>query len=83
MLLIHPGIVRWEDLPTIHLLAREASRLGINVSAVTLDPIAGSICTAVGLETTIVNPEPGQHLTLTGQDGTPTLATVELIAKVR
>ena len=83
VLLIHPGIVQWEDLPTLHLLAREAARQGIDIGAVTLDPIAGSICTAVGLETTIVGADPGRQLTPTGQDGTPTLATGELIAKVR
>ncbi len=83
VLLIHPGVVRWEDLPTIHQLARAASQQGIDISAVTLDPIAGSICTAVGLQTTIVNSEHGQHPTRIGQDAAPTLATGDLIAKVR
>jgi predicted PurR-regulated permease PerM len=83
VLLVQPGVVQWDDLPAIHRLAKEASRLGITLSAVALDPVAGSLCTAVGMETTIVAAEPGRQLTLTGQDGTPTLATVELIAKLR
>jgi len=83
VLLVHPGVVQWDDLPAIHRLSKEATRLGITLSAVALDPIAGSICTAVGLETTIVGAEAGRQLTLTGEGGTPTLATVELIAKVR
>jgi hypothetical protein len=83
VLLVHPGVVQWDDLPAIHRLAQEASRQGIALSAVALDPIAGSLCTAVGMETTIVGAEAGRQLTLTGQDGTPTLATVELIAKLR
>lgn len=83
VLLVHPGVVQWDDLPAIHRLTKEATRLGIALSAVALDPIAGSICTAVGMETTIVGAEAGRQLTLTGEGGTPTLATVELIAKVR
>ena len=71
------------DLPAVHRLAKEAAHLGIALSAVALDPVAGSLCTAVGMETTIVGTEAGRQLTLTGEDGTPTLATVELIAKVR
>lgn len=83
VLLIHPGIAQWDDLPTFHRLAQEGSRQGIALSAVALDPIAGSLCAAVGIETTIVGAEAGRQITLTGEGGTPTLATVELIAKVR
>ena len=83
VLLVHPGVVKWEDLPAFHRLAREAARQGTELSAVALDPIAGSLCTAVGMATTIIGNQEGDRLALTGQDGTPTVATVERVAKLR
>jgi predicted PurR-regulated permease PerM len=54
VLLIQPGVLRWEDVPTVHWLATTALRDGVDLSVVTTDPIAGSLATAVGLTTTIV-----------------------------
>jgi hypothetical protein len=54
VLLTRPGALRWEDLPTVQALAAIATRHGVNLSAVTTDPIAGSLFTAVGLETSVV-----------------------------
>lgn len=74
VLLIQPGVVRWDDLPTVQRLAQEATRQGIALSAVALDPVAGSLCTAVGLATTIVGGDPGHA---------PDRATTERIATLR
>ncbi|MGN6674032.1 MAG: AI-2E family transporter [Thermomicrobiales bacterium] len=54
VLLIQPGVLRWDDVPTVHWLATTAARDGVDLSVVTTDPIAGSLATAVGLTTTIV-----------------------------
>lgn len=54
VLLPRPGLLVWEDLPVVQRLALEAARHGVDLSVVTYDPVAGSLATAVGLDTTIV-----------------------------
>lgn len=51
VLLVEPGILRWEDLPVIKQLADAAAEYSVALSAVTPDGIAGSLFAAVGLET--------------------------------
>lgn len=80
VLLAHPGALTWDQLPALQRLKQEASHQGTTLSAVTLDPIAGSLCTAVGLATTIVGTEEGRQLALATPGGTP---SAELIAKLR
>ena len=54
VLLPQPGLLAWDDLPTIHQFAVAATRHGVDLSVVTADPVAGSLATAVGLDTTVV-----------------------------
>ena len=54
ILLTRPGALRWDDLPLIQSLAGLAGRHGVNLSAITSDPVAGSLFTAVGVETSVV-----------------------------
>ncbi len=49
-----PGVLAWEDVPLVHRLAIESARHGVELSVVTADPVAGSLATAVGIETTVV-----------------------------
>ena len=49
-----PGVLAWEDVPLFHRLAVESARHGVELSVVTADPVAGSLATAVGLETTVI-----------------------------
>lgn len=54
VLLTRPGTLRWEDLPLVQSLANRAMRHGVDLNAVTTDPIAGSLFTAVGIETNVI-----------------------------
>ncbi len=54
VLLTRPGALHWEDLPLVQGLAGLADRHGVNLSAITSDPVAGSLFTAVGVETSVV-----------------------------
>lgn len=60
VLLTRPGTLRWEDLPMVQGLANLAMRHGVDLSAVTTDPIAGSLFTAVGIETSVIG-APGER----------------------
>lgn len=61
VLLSHPGALRWEDLPTVQVVANLATRFSVNLSVVTPDTIAGSLFTAVGVETAVVNATEAQR----------------------
>lgn len=54
VLLPHPGLLDWEDLTLMHRLVVDGAHHGVDLSVVTYDPLAGSLATAVGLDTTIV-----------------------------
>lgn len=54
VLLTQPGTLRWDDLPLVQALATLAARHGVDLSAVTTDRIAGSLFTAVGIETDVI-----------------------------
>jgi predicted PurR-regulated permease PerM len=54
VLLPRPGLLGWEDLPLVQRLALEGARHGVGLSVVTADPVAGSLATAVGLDTTVI-----------------------------
>jgi predicted PurR-regulated permease PerM len=54
VLMIEPGVLHWEDLPDVQRLADAAANHSVALSAVTPDGIAGTLFTAVGLETTTV-----------------------------
>ncbi len=55
VLLPRAGALRWEDLPTVQALAELRTRHGVNLSVVTPDVVAGSLFTAVGIETTVIH----------------------------
>jgi predicted PurR-regulated permease PerM len=59
VLLPRPGALRWEDLPTVQVIANLADRFSVNLTIVTPDTIAGSLFTAVGLETAVISAERG------------------------
>lgn len=75
VLLAQPGVLRWEDVPTAHRLAVEAARNGVTLGVVTTDPIAGSLTTAVGIDTTVV--PAAEH------GARDTASTLEAAAKLR
>lgn len=54
VLMIEPGVLTWDDLPQIRRLAEAAADHSVALSAVTPDAIAGTLFTAVGLETTTI-----------------------------
>ena len=68
VLLTRPGTLRWEDLPMVQGLANLAMRHGVDLSAVTTDPIAGSLFTAVGIETNVIG-APGERAEETSRGG--------------
>lgn len=55
VLLSHTGALRWDNLPTVQAVANLAARYGVNLSVVTPDAVAGSLFTAVGLDTSVVS----------------------------
>lgn len=54
VLMIEPGVLEWDDLPDVKRLADTADSYSVALSAVTPDGVAGTLCTAVGLETTTI-----------------------------
>lgn len=71
VLLIRPGVLRWEDLPIALVLGHLATRHGADLSVVANDAIAGSLFTAAGLPTTVVAAGEGSAVTTA-----PTLAAL-------
>ena len=88
VLLTRPGALQWEDLPLVQGLAGMAGRHGVNLSAITSDPIAGSLFTAVGVETSVVGTaEAAQRAAVTAksakEDAEEELATLPAPASLR
>lgn len=54
VLLIEPGVLRWDDLPLVQRLANAAADHSVALSAVTPDGIAGSLLAAVGVPITAI-----------------------------
>lgn len=57
VLLVRRGILQWEDLPLVQQTARAATRSSVPLSVVTPDTIAGSLFTAVGVDTNVIHAE--------------------------
>jgi predicted PurR-regulated permease PerM len=58
VLLVEPGILTWNDLDLVKRLSDAAADHSIALSAVTPDGIAGSLFSAVGINTTTMPPAP-------------------------
>lgn len=54
VLLIEPGILRWDDLPLVRRVADVALDHAIDLSAVTPDGVAGALATAAGITTSTI-----------------------------
>jgi hypothetical protein len=67
VLLARHGALRWEDLPAVQVIANLASRYSVNLTIVTPDAIAGTLFTAVGLETAVVSAAEAQRAAGSGQ----------------
>lgn len=60
VLLIRRGALRWEDLPIVQQLTSRANRYSVPLSVVTPDTIAGSLFTAVGVDTEVIHAASGE-----------------------
>ena len=54
VLMIEPGVLRWEDLPLVQEIVDAANNHAVALSAVTPDGIAGTLMTAAGVNTTSI-----------------------------
>jgi len=54
VLLVQIGVLRWEDLPLAQEIGAQAARHSVPLMVVTPDVIAGTLFSAVGVETTVI-----------------------------
>lgn len=54
VLMVQIGILRWDDLPLVQEIGARATRYSVPLSVVTPDTIAGTLFSAIGVETTVI-----------------------------
>jgi len=54
VLLVRGGVLGWEDLPLAQEIGARAARYSVPLTLVTPDAIAGTLFSAVGVETTVI-----------------------------
>jgi predicted PurR-regulated permease PerM len=54
VLMVRSGVLDWQDLPLVQEIGARATRYSVPLSVVTPDTIAGTLFSAVGVETTVI-----------------------------
>jgi predicted PurR-regulated permease PerM len=54
VLMVRIGVLRWDDLPLVQEIKARATRYSVPLTVVTPDTVAGTLFSAVGIETTVI-----------------------------